>query len=148
MLDVRGPELLRALECRPLVVKPNREELALTLRRDLRDDVALHDAMREICSRGAQWVVVTSGVNPAWACSQGKLYRFEVAQVSTLNPIGSGDCLMAGLAQAVLNGQPLPDAIQLGMAAAAENATHLLPGDFDRSAVLNRQRAMPPYVVV
>ena len=33
ILDIRGPELLAALECRPLLVKPNREELALMLRR-------------------------------------------------------------------------------------------------------------------
>ncbi len=31
VLDFRGPQLLAALECRPLVVKPNREELGRTL---------------------------------------------------------------------------------------------------------------------
>ncbi|HWB00289.1 MAG TPA: PfkB family carbohydrate kinase, partial [Pirellulales bacterium] len=38
IIDARGPELLAALEMRPLVVKPNREELERTLGESLRSD--------------------------------------------------------------------------------------------------------------
>ncbi len=52
VLDIRGPELLAALECQPTVVKPNREELAATLGRPLADDRKLVAAMRELNDRG------------------------------------------------------------------------------------------------
>jgi len=38
ILDIRGPELLAALERQPLLVKPNREELARTVGRALGTD--------------------------------------------------------------------------------------------------------------
>ncbi len=51
ILDVRGDELLAALEKRPFLVKPNREELAKTLRRELNGDEALRQAMAELHRR-------------------------------------------------------------------------------------------------
>jgi 1-phosphofructokinase family hexose kinase len=148
LLDIRGPELLAALECQPLVVKPNREELAQTLGADLSDDAALRQAMSEMNQRGAQWVLVSSGAEPAWARSQAKLYKFAAAKVQVLNPIGSGDCLMAGLAAGISSGMKIPDAICLGMAAAAENAARLLPVDFDKLQVFHRQRTTSSCVAV
>ena len=53
ILDIRGVELKHALECRPLVVKPNRAELAATLGRPLSRDEDLVDAMRELTCLGA-----------------------------------------------------------------------------------------------
>ncbi|MEX2112427.1 MAG: PfkB family carbohydrate kinase [Pirellulales bacterium] len=147
LLDIRGPELLAALACRPLVVKPNREELAHTLGDDLRDDAALHRAMHAVNEQGAQWVVITSGAAPVWASSQGRLYRFATPPVEVQNPIGSGDCLMAGLAWGLLDGMEPLEAICLGMAAAAENVTRILPADVDAPRVL-RRRASVNYVAV
>ena len=46
VLDARGPELLAALECKPRVVKPNREELGWTVGRTLTDRTAVLGAMR------------------------------------------------------------------------------------------------------
>lgn len=147
LLDIRGPELLAALECKPLVVKPNREELGQTLGTDLSDDAKLHDAMRGLNARGAEWTLVTSGARPAWACSRAKLYRFDTAPVPVLNPIGSGDCLIAGLAAGLLGGMEMPHAICLGMAAAAENVARLLPVDFDKLQAFHRHRTTS-YVAV
>ncbi len=45
ILDFRGPGLLACLDLRPLVVKPNREELAQTVGRPLESDADLLDAM-------------------------------------------------------------------------------------------------------
>ena len=57
VLDVRGPELLAALPHRPLVVKPNREELAKTVGHELRGDADLLSAMRRLndAGRNGSW---------------------------------------------------------------------------------------------
>lgn len=52
ILDFRGEGLLAALDLRPLVVKPNREELAQTVGQPLDDDRQLLDAMRSLNRRG------------------------------------------------------------------------------------------------
>ncbi len=139
LLDIRGPELLAALACRPLVVKPNREELGHTLGADLADDAALHRAMHEINERGAEWVIISNGSAPAWTSSRGKLYQVAVSPTNVINPIGSGDCLMAGLAWGLRRGMEPLEAICLGMAAATENVSRLLPADIDPQRVQLRR---------
>ena len=52
-------------------------------------------------------------------------------RVDAVNPIGCGDCLAAGLTWALSDGRPMHDALRIGIAAAAENASQLLPGRLD-----------------
>ncbi len=136
ILDIRGPELTAALPCRPLAVKPNREELGHTFGRPLETDADLHNAMHELNERGAEWVVVSAGRQALWASSGGRLYRFAPPTVQVVNAIGSGDCLAAGMAWQIASGRDVPWAIRVGMAAASLNATMLLPGRLDSAAVL------------
>ena len=54
-----------------------------------------------------------------------------------MSPVGSGDTLMAGVATALLRGQPLPEALRLGVACGSANALVLgagvmRPDDIDR----------------
>ena len=142
ILDVRGAELREALARKPLVVKPNREELALTVGEDLRDDAALRRAMHDMNERGAQWVVVTAGAEPLWASSEGRFYRARACDVHVANPIGSGDCLTAGLAWGIVQGQNPLAALSLGVAAAAENVGQLLPARFEPAAVQKRRSSV------
>jgi fructose-1-phosphate kinase PfkB-like protein len=66
VLDFRGEGLLGVLDLEPMVVKPNREELALTVGRELDTDESLVEAMRTLNDRGAQWVVITDGPDAVW----------------------------------------------------------------------------------
>jgi 1-phosphofructokinase family hexose kinase len=137
VIDARGPELLAALEMRPLVVKPNREELAQTLGRSPGTDADLVDGMRQLNRAGAVWVVVTSGKRPVWMTSAEKVLRFEPPAVAKVeNPIGCGDCMAAGIAYGLALGKSPEDAVSLGMAAAADNLSHVLPARLHRDVVL------------
>jgi 1-phosphofructokinase family hexose kinase len=135
VLDIRGPELLSALECRPTVVKPNRDELWATLGAGERTEVALLDGMRLLRSRGAQWVVVSHGPDAVWASGPQVEYRFIVPRVAAVNPIGSGDCLAAGIAAALARQEDPLEAIRSGIASAVDNVRHLLPARLDPVAV-------------
>ena len=133
--DFRGEELLAVLETGPTLVKPNREELAGTLNRDLSDDAALLQAMRELNTRGAKWVLITDGPRDVWVTSLESTFRFAVPTVDVVNPIGCGDCLTAGVAWGWSLKKPPQECVQLGIAAAIENAKQLLPARLDRKAV-------------
>ncbi|HEX5446417.1 MAG TPA: PfkB family carbohydrate kinase, partial [Pirellulales bacterium] len=139
VLDARGPELLEALPCRPLVVKPNREELARTLDRPLDDEAALLAGMRELNDRGAQWVVITEGKHAVWASSAQEVFRLQPMAIGrVVNPIGCGDCLAAGVAWGISQGHDVVEAVRIGIAAAAQNAAQLLPGRLDARQALQQ----------
>jgi len=136
VLDARGPELLEALPLRPLLVKPNREELAKTLGRRLDNETAVFSAMHELHDRGAEWVLITDGSRPALVLGpegRGRIQPLPVDRV--VNPIGCGDCLAAGFAAGLARGLPPSDAMRLGVAAASENCRTLLAGRLEPQAV-------------
>jgi fructose-1-phosphate kinase PfkB-like protein len=142
ILDIRGPELLATLPLRPFLVKPNREEIGRTVGRALTTDADLLSAMRELNRCGAEWVVVSAGGNAVFASTAERAMRLQPPRVDVVNPIGCGDCLAAGIACALQEGREAVDAIRFGMAAAAENATQLLPARLDRMRVEYRAAAI------
>ncbi len=128
LLDVRGPELRACLPHRPFVVKPNREELELTVGADLQSEADLFAAMRELNALGARWVVVTDGPHQVYVTGPGEAFTVEPLPVTqVVNPIGCGDCLAAGLAFGLANGDTLARSLQIGLRAAADNVQQLLP---------------------
>lgn len=136
VLDARGPELLQALELRPRVVKPNREELALTLGEQLPTRGRVEWGMRTLIERGAQSVIVTEGKHAVLVMEGSKSWCLTPPAVTPIvNPIGCGDCLAAGVAWGLARGDALVDAVRFGMAAAADNVTQLLPARLARERV-------------
>lgn len=136
IVDARGPELVAALSCRPLLVKPNREELARTIGRPLAAAADLSVAMEEILAQGAQWVLVTDGAMPALALGPAGCFRIVPPRLDRIvNPIGCGDCLAAGFAEAISRGLEPLEAIRFGMGCAAFNCGTLLAGRLERPAV-------------
>lgn len=138
VLDIRGEELREALSARPLVVKPNREELATHCGRDLDTNGDLLQAMQELNRGGAQWVVVSNGPRAVIVTSAEGSWQLTPPLAKVVNPIGCGDCLAAGIAWALSHDQSPLEAVKIGMAAAAENLEQLLPARLDPGKVQER----------
>ena len=82
---------------------------------------------------------MTNGADAVWASHDDDFFRFESPRVErVVNPIGSGDCMAAGIAWATASGMEMPDAIRLGIAAAANNVEQLLPARLDRGRIAAR----------
>lgn len=127
ILDVRGRELIECLPLRPLLVKPNREELAATVGRALATDEDVAEAMAEVRALGAEWVVVSNGPAPLLVMGPSGLHHIEPPRVKTINPIGCGDSLTAAIAAQLQQGANPLDAITFGATYAARKAAHLWP---------------------
>ncbi len=139
VLDFRGEGLRSVLDLNPLVVKPNREELATTVGRAVDSDDALCEAMQSLNHRGAQWVVVTQGAGAVWITSRSSIHRLQPPPAEdVVNPIGCGDCVAAAIAWAVREGRGMIDAVKLGIGAAGENLAQLLPSRLDPAKVQHR----------
>lgn len=144
ILDVRGHELLAALDARPLLVKPNREELARTVGHALHRDEDVWAAIDSFRAAGAQWVLITQGAEPALLAGPGGRWLVAPLRTVAVNPIGCGDCLAAGIGAHLAthcedisrpSDAEMLAAVQFGTAAAAENALTLLPARLDLQRV-------------
>jgi 1-phosphofructokinase family hexose kinase len=132
VLDLRGAPLLACLAFQPFLVKPNREELHSTLGQPVNTDLELLGGMRTLQSFGAQWVVVSDGPRGVFIVGDDVSTRLEPPRMKTVNPIGCGDCLAAGIAFGLRHGQDVVDAVRFGMGCAAQNAESLLPARLER----------------
>ena len=135
VVDAQGAALAEALKARPGLVKPNRPELAATVGRELKSEADLKLAMRELCERGAQRVIVTAGGEPALAFDGKTYHRVFTPRISVVNPIGSGDAFTAGVVLRLLRGDDLGEACRWGAAAGAANALTPMPGELNRKDV-------------
>jgi tagatose 6-phosphate kinase len=136
-LDISGRALFASLPFRPIVAKPNLEELLRTYAPEgaaaLRGD---EDAVRHfVAGMGAEYarkwgahLVVTRGAKPTLYWNGVRLCECPVPRIDPLNPIGSGDAFMAGLAAALTEGTSLEEAVAEGTRLGARNAGMLKPG--------------------
>ncbi len=136
VVDAQGAALTEALKAKPGLVKPNRPELAATVGRDLKSEADVMRAMRELCERGAQRVIVTAGREPALAFDGKTFRRITTPRIKVVNPIGSGDAFTAGVVWRLLLGDDLGEACRWGAAAGAGNALTLMPGELHRKDVI------------
>jgi tagatose 6-phosphate kinase len=135
VLDTRGGPLTAALSSKPFVVKPNREELSLTVGSPIESDEDLRAAMKRIVQMGATWAVITLGKDGAMASDGKNFWRIHSPAVKALNAVGSGDSFAAGLAAGISSGEPVPQACALAAACGAANAITLLAGHVDAGVV-------------
>ena len=135
VVDAQRVPLLEALKAGPGLAKPNGPELAATFGRELKDDVAVMAAMRELGERGARRVIVTAGKDPALAFDGRDFWRIIAPRIKAVNPTGSGDAFTAGLVWRLLRGDDLGESCRWGAAAGAANALTAPVGEVDRADV-------------
>jgi fructose-1-phosphate kinase PfkB-like protein len=83
--------------------------------------------MLELRGRGIEVVVVTLGAQGALLADAEGVCHANVPRIEVVNPTGSGDLLLAGLAVGIERGLSLREALVLGAACGTAGATYLLP---------------------
>src|SRR3954469_12159451 len=81
VLDAKGPPLMRALEGRPDVIKPNRSELEGTFGKSFKTERDVTIAMRNLIDRGAKWVIVTAGSASTLAFDGHDFWRINAPEI-------------------------------------------------------------------
>lgn len=147
VLDAAGQPLAEALPARPMLIKPNRQELSATLGRKLETDEELLEGMRQMIGRGIESIVVTMGSQGAVAMRGEQAWRIAIPKVEAINSIGSGDSFTAGLCAILARGGEFTEALRLGAACAVANALTLISGEVHRADVdrLLPQIAIQPW---
>lgn len=126
LADTYGPALTAVLVERPAVVKVNAAEAGEVVGLVVDDAASALVAAAALRERGADGIIVTLGVAGAVVATTAGAARLVPPDVRGAYPVGSGDAFLAGLAAALVEGEPLVEAARRGMAAGIANA--LLPG--------------------
>jgi 1-phosphofructokinase family hexose kinase len=138
VVDIHGEALRMAAAQKPWMLKCNRREMLQLLGAPDPDAAVsvpdLAGEMQRLRERGIELVVVTLGAGGALLADAEGVVHARVPHIDEVNPTGSGDLLLAGLAVGIERGLAPRDAIVLGAACGTAGATHLppeLPPDFD-----------------
>lgn len=129
LVDASGDALCAAIEARPYLIKPNREETAMLRGVSVvnRDDAAA--AVQAFAVAGIKMPVVSMGELGALCPSDGDILHAIAPAVDVVNPVGSGDCMLGGIAYALSRGEAAAQALRLGVACGAANAASHDTGD-------------------
>ncbi len=128
ILDSSGKPLELALPFAPTMVKPNRHELATTLKTAIKTDDDLRQAIGQLLGLGARQALITMGAKGAVFAGPGGVWRLISPKVVAVNPIGSGDAVAAGFTAGLAAGKSPVHCARLGIACGAANALTSTPG--------------------
>ncbi len=122
IVDTTGEALLCALDEHPWLVKPNRDELAALVERELPtlDDVI--EAAEWLRGKGAQNVLVSLGRDGALLCAEGKRMYQPAPDGEVIGTVGAGDSLVAGFAAGWQRYGDMAQALRLGIACGSATA--------------------------
>lgn len=125
-VDASGTGFVQAVAAGPDLIKPNREELEELVGKELTTLQDVLDAATTVVEGGVAMVVVSLGSDGALAVTLDG-YWFATATVAApLSTVGAGDCLLAGLLDALQSGADPQTAI--ASAVAWGSAAVSLPG--------------------
>lgn len=122
VVDTTGEALKAALSEKPWLVKPNREELAALVGRELPTLEAVVTAAGELLAAGARQVLVSLGGDGAVLCTaQGYCYQPSPAG-QVVGTVGAGDSLVAGYVAGWLRTGDARAALRMGVACGSATA--------------------------
>jgi len=119
VLDATGEAFLLGLPEKPLLVKPNLQELEALAQQKLPTLEAIHGAAVSLIRAGARNVIVSMGKEGA-LFTDGQITLFSPAlAVETKSTVGAGDAMIGGFLMGISNGSDIRESFRYGVAAAA-----------------------------
>jgi tagatose 6-phosphate kinase len=144
LLDASGESLVRALDARPLAVKPNRQEAAAATGRPVETRRDAVRALAALAASGVDLVLLSLGADGALLWDHGSIVAFGAPPVQVRNTVGAGDCLLAGFAVGLARGWSVVASARYGVASGTAKVQHADTGLLRRDDV----EALLPLVAV
>lgn len=146
ILDAHGPEFAQGIESAPHMAKPNVAEAQELAGFTLDTDNAKWRAVDYLHNKGIRLVVLSLGKEGAFVSDGTQRFHAVPPVIKEINPVGSGDSLVAGFAIGLMEGMPLVDMARLAIAAGTANAmtwdiAHFEPAQVN--ALMDQVRILP-----
>lgn len=143
-LDADGALMAEGVKASPELIKPNDEELARLMGRDLATVEEMARAALELTARGVGTAVVSMGGAGALFVRGGAVLRGRGLKVPVQSTVGAGDSMMACMCYGEATGMPFDETCRLAMAVSA--ATVMCSGT--QAAAPEHIAALKPQVVL
>ncbi len=118
VLDATKGLLLKTLEYRPFLIKPNKSELEEFFDVTLYTKKDIIDYAEKLKERGARNVLVSLGADGAILLAEdGQVYERKAPEGKVINSVGSGDSMVAGFLAGYIHTGNYEKALQVGIAA-------------------------------
>lgn len=121
-VDIATKEVLDYLKYKPVLLKPNEEELANIFETEIgsRDEIIKY--AKELISLGAQNVIVSLGAYGSIFVDEDKVYKACAIKGELVNSVGAGDSMVGGFIYAISKGYSKLDAYKLSVACGSATA--------------------------
>jgi 6-phosphofructokinase 2 len=126
VLDSDNKWLKEGIKAKPNVIKPNVHEAEELLEVQLRDEVAIIEAVKALVSKGIEVATISRGKDGLIVATKEKVLKVTSPQVEVRSTVGAGDSAVAGLVLKLSQRYGIEEASQ--WAAAAGTAATLTPG--------------------
>ena len=122
VVDSYGEPFRLALKAVPSLVKPNKEEFERTFGTSLQNGDDFVKGLHHLLDLGIQYAIITDGPRPCYAAVRGHVWKITPPAIRTINPVGSGDAMVAGILYGFSQGWKFERCLTWGVAAGAANA--------------------------
>jgi len=137
ILDSRDEPLIEGAKAKPMMLKANLQELQQLVKEPVAGTEAIHAAARKLVADGVQIAFVSMGAQGALVAStEHGDWLAKPPKIDLVSPIGAGDALVAGFADAFLKGVEMPRAIARGVGAGAAAAAGVGPVSCTREQIM------------
>ncbi|MFC0267386.1 1-phosphofructokinase [Kushneria aurantia] len=130
-LDSSGAALVAGTAAGPALIKPNEDELAQCLGRELTDEAALIAAAREVQHDGVDNVLLSLGGDGVMWFFDGGALRARPPKVEVVSTVCAGDTLLAGALHGELSGWSRADTLRFATALSADAVRRIGVGRAD-----------------
>ena len=132
VLDTVGKCLTNALNEHPFIIKPNEEELAELVGREMKNDEDILLGGEEMKLKGPRTVLVTLGKRGAYYFAEdGHVYHCSNAHGTQVSAVGAGDSSIAGFIKGLAEGKSIEERLMYSMAAGGATAFSEHLGSYD-----------------
>lgn len=133
LVDSNGALLRATLTSghKPYFIKPNVQELGELVDCKMVEDTHIMETLESSLFADIPWVVVTLGADGAIVKHGNHFYRAKAPIVEAVNPVGSGDSVVAGFAAGIARGLKDEALIQFGLSMGVLNAMEEKTGHID-----------------
>lgn len=134
ILDISHPVLERLLDYRPLLIKPNDEELLAIFGLDVTTPSQVIQAMAELHQRGARNVLLTLGERGLYFSDGKGIWFCSAPHIELVSSACAGDAALGAFLSVWLSGGELTEALALASATGADVAASAGLGQLSRIA--------------
>lgn len=135
LLDTSGELLSNGINAKPFFIKPNRDEIEALTGRKIESDEDAVEEIKRFQEKGIELVVISLGSKGSIAGYKDEFYKVTVPKVRAVNPVGSGDSYVAGIAVSLERGYSIEDMLKYASACGTANAIEEETGSVKESIV-------------